>query len=95
MHFVIANSADADEMPCFAFHLGLHCLQKYALGSFKFTKGLSCIIFVKVQINSFFTIKLCIYLSISFNICFGCSKLMTVFSAPTTYVLGENKNIFD
>ena len=30
--FKIANSADPDEMPhCVAFHLGLHCLQKYPL----------------------------------------------------------------
>ena len=32
MGFVIANSADPDEMPHYAaFHLGLHCLLKYLL----------------------------------------------------------------
>ena len=30
IHFVLANSADPDEMPhSAAFHLGLHCLPKY------------------------------------------------------------------
>ena len=30
INFVLANSADSDEMPpCVAFHLGIHCLQKY------------------------------------------------------------------
>ena len=24
--FILANSANPDEMPCVAFHLGLHCL---------------------------------------------------------------------
>ena len=33
--FVSANSADPDEMPLHAaFHLGLHCLQKYPLWGF-------------------------------------------------------------
>ena len=28
--FILANSAEPDEMPpCAAFHLGLHCLPKY------------------------------------------------------------------
>ena len=31
--FVLATSVDPDEMPHYvAFHLGLHCLQKYTLG---------------------------------------------------------------
>ena len=30
--FILANSADSDEMPHYAaFHLGLHCLTKYLL----------------------------------------------------------------
>ena len=30
INFVLANSADPDEMPHYAaFHLGLHCLPKY------------------------------------------------------------------
>ena len=33
--FVLANSADPDEMSCSeAFHLSLHCLQKYLFRSF-------------------------------------------------------------
>ena len=33
MDFVLANSADPDEMPPYAaFHLGLHCLQSTGLG---------------------------------------------------------------
>ena len=33
--FVIANSADPDEMPHdVAFHLGLHCLSKYPFRGF-------------------------------------------------------------
>ena len=33
--FVIANSADPDEMPHYAaFHLGLHCLPKYTFRGF-------------------------------------------------------------
>ena len=40
MDFVLANSADPDEMLQYvAFHLGLHCLQKYPLRGFQFTKG--------------------------------------------------------
>ena len=32
--FVLANSVDPDEMPYYAaFHLGLHCLPKYAFRS--------------------------------------------------------------
>ena len=38
--FVLANSADPDEMPqCAAFHLGLHCLPKYPFKGFQFSKG--------------------------------------------------------
>ena len=38
--FVLANSADPDEMPNYAaFHLGLHCLPKYPLWGFWSTKG--------------------------------------------------------
>ena len=38
--FKLANSADPDEMPRFAaFHLGLHCLQKYPFKGFKSTRG--------------------------------------------------------
>ena len=29
IYFVLANSADPDEMHYAAFHVGLHCLQKY------------------------------------------------------------------
>ena len=38
--FVVANSADPDEMSHYAaFHLGLHCLPKYLFRSFRSTKG--------------------------------------------------------
>ena len=38
--FVLANSVDLDEMPHYAaFHLGLHCLSKYAFRSHYNTKG--------------------------------------------------------
>ena len=37
---ILANSVDPDEMPHFAaFHLGLHCLPKYPLRGFLYTKG--------------------------------------------------------
>ena len=37
--FVLANSADPDEMPNYAaFHLGLHCLPKYLFRGFRSTK---------------------------------------------------------
>ena len=40
--FVLANSADPDEMPHHAaFHLGLHCLQMYPFRDFLFYKGLT------------------------------------------------------
>ena len=38
--FVLANSADPDEMPHHAaFHLGLRCLPKYPFRGFRSTKG--------------------------------------------------------
>ena len=38
--FVLANSADPDEMPHHAaFHLGLHCLPKYPFRCLWFSKG--------------------------------------------------------
>ena len=38
--FVLANSADPDEMPHYAaFHLGLHCLSKYPFLGFWSSKG--------------------------------------------------------
>ena len=38
--FILANSVDPDEMPHdVAFHLGLHCLPKYAFRSHNYTKG--------------------------------------------------------
>ena len=37
---VLANIIDPDEMLCYAlFHLGLHCLPKYQLRGFQYTKG--------------------------------------------------------
>ena len=37
IYFVLANSADPDEMPQYvAFHLGLHCLPMYLFVSFHF-----------------------------------------------------------
>ena len=37
--FLVANSADPDEMPPYAaFHLGLHCLPKYAFRGFQSSK---------------------------------------------------------
>ena len=42
INFVLANSADPDEMPHnVAFLLGLHCLPKYLFKGFRSTKGLS------------------------------------------------------
>ena len=41
MDFFLANSADPDEMPHnAAFHLGLHCLQKYWFSGYQSFKGL-------------------------------------------------------
>ena len=38
--FILANSADPDEMlHCAAFHLGLHCFPKYPFRGFQYTKG--------------------------------------------------------
>ena len=38
--FILANSADPDEMPPYvAFHLGLHCLQKNLVISIQNEKG--------------------------------------------------------
>ena len=38
--FVVANSADPDDMPCYvAFHLSLPFLPKYPFWGFEFTKG--------------------------------------------------------
>ena len=38
--FTLTNSVDPDEMPHYvAFHLGLHCLQKYLFGDSLYTKG--------------------------------------------------------
>ena len=31
--FILANSAETDEMPRAAFHMGLHCLPKYLFSS--------------------------------------------------------------
>ena len=40
INFVLANSADLEEMPCYAAsHLSLHCLPKYPLRGFWFSKG--------------------------------------------------------
>ena len=36
--FVLANSADPDEMP-HSYHLGLHCLPEYPFRDFPSTKG--------------------------------------------------------
>ena len=36
VNFVLANSADPDEMP---FHLGLHCWLKYSFKGFRSAKG--------------------------------------------------------
>ena len=41
MDFVIANSADPDEMTHHvAFHLGLPCSMKYPIRGFEYTKGI-------------------------------------------------------
>ena len=38
---VLANNVNLDEMPHYAaFHLGLHCLSKYAFRSHKYVKGI-------------------------------------------------------
>ena len=49
--FILANSADPDEMQQddAAFHLGLHCLQKYLIRGFQSTKSQ-----VKTLVNSTF-----------------------------------------
>ena len=40
---VLANSADPDEMSCFAaFHLVLHCSEKYPFRDFQSSKGYTC-----------------------------------------------------
>ena len=40
INFILANSADPDEMPNYAaFHLGAHCLPKYPFRGFQNTKG--------------------------------------------------------
>ena len=58
--FILAYRADPDEMLHYrAFHLGFHCLPKYLIGP---VKQIFC---HKIAI---------IYLSISLNMCFGCSK---------------------
>ena len=37
---ILANSVDPDEMQQYAaFHLGLHCLQKYPFRGFQYTMG--------------------------------------------------------
>ena len=43
--FTFSNSVDPDEMQhCAAFHLGLHCLQKYLFRGFPNTKDLSSLL---------------------------------------------------
>ena len=38
--YILANSADPDEMQHYAaFHQGLHCLTKYPIRGFQYTKG--------------------------------------------------------
>ena len=45
MDFVIANSADPDEMTLHvAFHLGLSCSMKYPIKGFWYTKGIERLI---------------------------------------------------
>ena len=41
--FILANSADPDEIHYATFHQGLHCLPKYLFRGFQYTKGLSCL----------------------------------------------------
>ena len=49
--FVLANSADPDEMPHYAaFHLGLHCLPKYMFLGFLVHKGL--IVHLHISLSS-------------------------------------------
>ena len=51
--FFLANSSDPDEMPLnAAFHLGLHCLLKYAFSGFWSLKGLFELM-LNVQVNCF------------------------------------------
>ena len=47
--FVLANSADTDEMPHYvAFHLGLHCLPKYMFRSLTLVyKGSILVVFLE------------------------------------------------
>ena len=43
INFVLANSVDPDEMTHYAaFHLGLHCFQKYSFTRCLVLKGLIC-----------------------------------------------------
>ena len=40
INFVLANSADPDEIPHYAtFHFGLHCLPRYLFWGYQSTKG--------------------------------------------------------
>ena len=49
----LTNSVDPDEMQHYAaFHLGLHCLQKYLFSGFPNTKGyLPFLIFIESSIH--------------------------------------------
>ena len=52
MDFVIASSADPDEMPQrVAFHLGLPCAKKYPIRGFWYAKGIQMlnISYIRVQ----------------------------------------------
>ena len=71
---ILANSADPYEMQHYAtFHLGLHFLQKHSFKGLQ-NLGLKCTI-PGLQINTNMGLKIVrIFLPISLNICFGCSK---------------------
>ena len=54
--FYLTNNVDPDEMQHYAaFHLGLHCLQKYSLMGFPKYKGLT--FFVCVKLDFFPSVK--------------------------------------
>ena len=65
--------------PHAAFHLGLHCLPKYLFTGIQNKKGYVVNVFLVSQMMQYNNYKferkiVNIFLPISFNICFGCSK---------------------
>ena len=71
MDFVLANSADPDEMPhCVAFHLGLHCLPKYPFRGWSKTAQLLPFFreSIKIKLSDCSVIHFCLILWSLYNI---------------------------